>query len=88
MPDRHGTGTNALLLSPPNAIAPAFGPGSFERHRRLALAAGLRVIVAGPPSLVLDVDTREDLAALREILGATAAAHTSKLLGGALAASK
>src|ERR1700751_4222194 len=28
VPDRHGTGTNGLLLSPPRAIAPAFGPGS------------------------------------------------------------
>ncbi len=32
VPDRHGTGTNALLLAPPQAIAPAFGPGSCERH--------------------------------------------------------
>src|SRR3954462_2197730 len=29
VPDRHGTGTNALLLAPPTAIAPAFGPGPF-----------------------------------------------------------
>ena len=28
VPDRHGTGTNGLLLSPPDAIAPSFGPGS------------------------------------------------------------
>src|SRR5438270_2937583 len=27
VPDRHGTGTNALLLRPPDAIEPAFGPG-------------------------------------------------------------
>ena len=32
VPDRHGTGTNALLLSPPDAIAPAFGPDSCARH--------------------------------------------------------
>src|SRR4051794_39245174 len=41
VPDRHGTGTNALLLSPPGAIAPAFGPGSRERHQRAAVAAGV-----------------------------------------------
>ena len=37
VPDRHGTGTNALLLAPPDAIEPSFGPGSLERH--LAAAA-------------------------------------------------
>ncbi|HVQ21874.1 MAG TPA: 2-phospho-L-lactate guanylyltransferase, partial [Candidatus Saccharimonadia bacterium] len=33
-------GTNALLLSPPGAIAPGFGPASLERHLRAAAAAG------------------------------------------------
>ena len=41
VPDRHGTGTNGLLLTPPDAIVPSFGPGSCERHRGLALAAGV-----------------------------------------------
>src|SRR5947208_12312003 len=27
VPDRHGTGTNALLLTPPGPLAPSFGPG-------------------------------------------------------------
>jgi 2-phospho-L-lactate guanylyltransferase len=63
VPDRHGTGTNALLLEPPDAIEPAFGPGSFARHMERAGAAAR---VAEPPSLVLDVDTPADLAALRE----------------------
>ena len=36
VPDRHGTGTNGLLLAPPDAIAPSFGPGSRARHRALA----------------------------------------------------
>jgi 2-phospho-L-lactate guanylyltransferase len=70
VPDRHGTGTNGLLLSPPDAISPSFGPGSFERHRALALAAGLPCRVERPPSLLLDIDTGADLAALRERLTA------------------
>ena len=64
VPDRHGTGTNALLLSPPGAIEPSFGPGSLERHVEAARAAGITCAVDPLPSLVLDVDTPEDLAEL------------------------
>jgi 2-phospho-L-lactate guanylyltransferase len=66
IPDRHGSGTNGLLICPPDAIAPSFGPGSFERHRALALAAGVACRVERPPSLLLDIDTGADLQALRE----------------------
>jgi 2-phospho-L-lactate guanylyltransferase len=64
VPDRHGSGTNALLLAPPDAITPAFGPGSFERHSELARAAGVSLAVARPETLLLDIDTPADLAAL------------------------
>jgi 2-phospho-L-lactate guanylyltransferase len=68
VPDRHGTGTNALLLAPPNAIAPSFGEGSRERHARLVGAAGLDAALEPLDSLALDLDTPDDLAALQEIL--------------------
>jgi 2-phospho-L-lactate guanylyltransferase len=64
VPDRHGSGTNALLLRPPDAIAPSFGPGSLERHVRAADAAGVPAAVEEVPTLVLDVDTGDDLSAL------------------------
>ncbi len=64
VPDRHGTGTNALVLEPPDAMAPSFGPGSRARHEALARAAGVPVRVLEVPSLAFDVDTPEDLAAL------------------------
>jgi 2-phospho-L-lactate guanylyltransferase len=70
VPDRHGTGTNALLIAPPEAIVPAFGPGSFARHAARARAAGAGIAIADLPSLGLDVDTADDLAALRAALGA------------------
>ena len=70
VPDRHGSGTNALLLTPPTAIAPSFGAGSFARHAALARAAGVHVKVAELPSLGLDVDTPDDLAALRKAVEA------------------
>ena len=72
VPDRHGAGTNALLIAPPEAIEPAFGPGSFARHAALAHAAGARVRIGRLPSLELDVDTPGDLAALRAALAARA----------------
>ena len=83
VPDRHGTGTNALLLAPPDAIDPSFGPGSRERHEQAAQRQpARRWRVAEPRSLVLDVDTAEDLAALRAALDARTggAAHTRGLL--------
>jgi 2-phospho-L-lactate guanylyltransferase len=82
VPDRHGTGTNSLLLTPPGVIEPAFGEGSFERHRALAQAAGASFRVADARSLELDVDTPDDLAALRRALGAHpgGAARTRALL--------
>ncbi len=64
VPDRHGTGTNALLLTPPDALEPSFGPGSCQRHAELARAAGIHAEVVDVPSLALDIDTPEDLAAL------------------------
>ena len=82
VPDRHGTGTNGLLLHPPSAIEPSFGPGSRDRHTALAEDAGASLRVEEMPSLVLDVDTPDDLAAMREALERSrgGAAHTRGLL--------
>ena len=63
VPDRHGTGTNGLLLAPVDAFEPSFGPGSLARHEAAARATGLPWAVDPLPSLVLDVDTPEDLEA-------------------------
>jgi 2-phospho-L-lactate guanylyltransferase len=85
IPDRHGTGTNGLLLSPPAAIAPGFGPDSCERHVSRARAAGLGCEVVRLASLSLDIDTGSDLDVLRERLARehVAAAGTRALLAGA-----
>jgi 2-phospho-L-lactate guanylyltransferase len=68
LPDRHGTGTNGLLLAPPRAIEPSFGPGSCARHQSLAREAGVACRIVALRSLTLDVDTVADLAALRDAL--------------------
>jgi 2-phospho-L-lactate guanylyltransferase len=82
VPDRHGDGTNALLLTPPDAIHPAFGPGSRERHERLAEEAGATCTAIAVPTLGLDIDTVDDLAALRAALEDVrgGASHTRGLL--------
>lgn len=69
IPDRHGAGTNGLLLSPPTAMRPSFGPDSCERHLRLARVAGVPASIATADSLGLDLDTADDLEQLRELLG-------------------
>jgi 2-phospho-L-lactate/phosphoenolpyruvate guanylyltransferase len=68
VPDRHGTGTNALLLSPADAIGPAFGPGSCARHAERGRSAGYEVAIERLHSLALDVDTPDDLAVLGSVL--------------------
>ena len=70
VPDRHGEGTNALLLRPPDAIEPSFGPSSRERHVDAATAAGVTHAVEEVPTLMLDIDTSDDLTKLTGILGA------------------
>ena len=60
VPDRHGSGTNALLLSPPALIEPAFGVDSLARHREAAAARGITAIELEGP-LSFDLDTTADL---------------------------
>ncbi len=60
VPDRHGTGTNALLVSPLEAIRFQFGVGSRAAHQAEAARAGALYVEAGGV-LTFDVDTPEDL---------------------------
>lgn len=64
VPDAAGRGSNCLLLSPPDAIALAFGVDSRSRHRANALAAGVDFREFADENLGFDVDFPEDLARL------------------------
>ena len=83
VPDRHGTGTNALLLSPPGAIVPAFGEGSRDRHVEAARQAGVPFSLEELPSIELDLDTPADVIALTRELAKNPkrARRTAKALG-------
>ena len=69
-PDRHGTGTNLLLLHPPDAIPLLFGGGSLARHRAAAEVKGLVIRFYEHPATALDLDTPDDLAELADHLTA------------------
>lgn len=64
-PDRHGKGTNALLISPAGLIDYDFGENSFQRHCELVKKAGARLEIVDLPSLGLDLDLPEDLELIR-----------------------
>jgi 2-phospho-L-lactate/phosphoenolpyruvate guanylyltransferase len=62
VPSSDGTGTNALVRTPPNCIESRFGPGSFRAHLDQALSKGLPADVLRLPGLMFDIDTPEDVA--------------------------
>jgi 2-phospho-L-lactate guanylyltransferase len=72
VPDRHRLGTNALLCTPPEVMAPCFGADSFRLHLRAAEAAGVPAYALDVEELALDVDVAEDLEYLRIHGGAPA----------------
>jgi 2-phospho-L-lactate guanylyltransferase len=59
-PCRRATGTNALLMRPPNLIPFAFGPGSFAAHCAAARAAGVEPMVYRSQGVAFDLDTPQD----------------------------
>lgn len=75
-------GTAALGLRPPSVMAPHFGEQSAAAHRAAASAAGLALRELHPDSLAADVDTPEDLAAVRERVGPATRAVLAALAPG------
>jgi len=69
VPDHRHEGTNALLCSPPQVIAPCFGSSSFSRHLNAARAANIATRVLEIEELALDLDCADDLEYLRSYPG-------------------
>jgi 2-phospho-L-lactate guanylyltransferase len=82
IPDRHGTGTNGLVLAPPDVFLPAFGPDSCARHVSRARATGISFALEEVESMGLDLDTAEDFSLLRDrlLLDPQPAQRTAKVL--------
>src|SRR5216683_500091 len=64
VPSRDGTGTNAMLRTPPTLFPSHFGTGSFSKHLAEAETAHARVMVRRNARLEMDVDDEADLRAL------------------------
>jgi 2-phospho-L-lactate guanylyltransferase len=61
VPSEDGTGTNALVRTPPSCIESRFGPGSFKAHLDQAASKGVSTKVMRIPGLMFDVDTPVDI---------------------------
>jgi 2-phospho-L-lactate guanylyltransferase len=59
----HDGGTNALVVTPPDAMTFAYGRDSCAAHQAKAEEAGLSCLVMPLPSLLYDVDRSSDLGA-------------------------
>lgn len=60
-PDRHGSGTNAIFLSPPGGFGFHFGAASFERHLHEARAQSREHTIVTLPGFAVDIDEPADL---------------------------
>jgi 2-phospho-L-lactate guanylyltransferase len=61
VPDRHGTGTNLLCMSPARPEIFSFGKSSLQRHARGAELRGFEVCIHRCTSLGMDLDLPEDV---------------------------
>ena len=64
VPSMHGTGTNGLYRSPPTLFPSYFGEGSLAKHVAAAQERTEHYVVFAMPSMALDIDDKDDLAAL------------------------
>lgn len=61
VPSRDGTGTNAILRTPPTLFPSHFGSGSFAKHCGEAQRGGAQIVVRRNKRLEMDVDDKADL---------------------------
>jgi 2-phospho-L-lactate/phosphoenolpyruvate guanylyltransferase len=59
-------GTNVMIREPANTIPPAYGRWSFSTHLRAAQKIGVATYSVSNPRLSFDVDTPDDLIAVRK----------------------
>jgi 2-phospho-L-lactate guanylyltransferase len=72
-PSHDEQGSNAVLLSPPDAVPLKFGENSYSPHLRAAARRGIAARVLRLPGIALDIDGPSDLARFLEIESRTRA---------------
>jgi 2-phospho-L-lactate guanylyltransferase len=75
VPSQEGTGTNALLRSPPTLFPSRFGPNSFRKHVAEAGIRGAALRVVHNERIGLDIDDGDDLERVVGRLRAGSATH-------------
>lgn len=66
VPSREGTGTNAIIRTPPDLFPSRFGPNSFTLHREEAACIGVECLIVENDRIAFDVDDPADIAFLIE----------------------
>jgi 2-phospho-L-lactate guanylyltransferase len=66
VPSRDGTGTNAVIRTPPTIFPSRFGPGSLALHKQEAARAGIGCREISNERIALDIDEPSDVEALLE----------------------
>ena len=77
VPSLEGTGTNALLRTPPDLFPSRFGPDSLALHCEEAARAGVDIFLVQNRRIALDLDEARDLEAF---LAAGSDTRTSRFL--------
>jgi 2-phospho-L-lactate guanylyltransferase len=77
-------GSNAILMSPPDAVPLRFGENSFFPHLAAARAGGIEPCVLHLPGLAFDIDNPQDLHHFAQLgsntrAGALIAAHAGEI---------
>ena len=67
VPSREGTGTNAIIRTPPDLFPSQFGPDSLRLHKQEAARVGVESLVVENARIALDIDEPSDIELLLEL---------------------
>ncbi len=71
VPSREGTGTNAIIRTPPALFPSCFGPNSLALHKQEAARVGVECVIVNNARIALDIDEPADVKLLLEEGGDT-----------------